>query len=114
MDQNNQRGNQSANQPSSQAQAYPANRWQPITDIYQQEIAGNVAPAVAEPPKPVPVPVSQRNVPKDSIVPMSLNIITGLYFVQAAVYLFLASRVIAASNSDLNEAAAAADAFACS
>ncbi|MGP8251201.1 MAG: hypothetical protein ACLQHF_04155 [Terracidiphilus sp.] len=87
MEKSDQPANQSASQPSSQAPAQPANRWQPITDLYQQEIAGNAPPAVVQPPKPAPVPVSQRDLPKNSVVPMSLNIITGLYFVRAVVFL---------------------------
>jgi hypothetical protein len=102
VEQNNQPGNQPANRPSSQVQAYPANRWQPITDIYQQEIAGNAAPAAVEPPKPVPVPVSQRDLPRSS-VPMSLNIITGLYFVRALFYFVVGSTLLSNPDSDFSQ-----------
>jgi hypothetical protein len=102
VDQSNKPGNQSVNQPSGPVQAYPANRWQPITDIYQQEIAGTAAPAVVEPLKPAPVPVSQRDLPK-SLVPISLNIITGLYFVRAVIYFALGSKLISDPDSDFSQ-----------
>ena len=101
MDRNIQPSNQPASQTPGQITAYPANRWQPITDIYQQEIEGN-APAVVEPPKPAPVPVSQRDLPK-SMVPMSLNIITGLYFVRAVIYFFLGGKLLSDPNSDFSQ-----------
>jgi hypothetical protein len=101
VDQSEQATSQAASKSSSQNQAQPVNRWQPITDLYQQELEGNAPPEVVQPPKPVPVPVSQRDLPKSS-VPMSLNVITGFYFVQAAFYIFLGSRVIAAIDSDFS------------
>ncbi|MFZ0305937.1 MAG: hypothetical protein WAL75_24845 [Terracidiphilus sp.] len=101
MDKDNQSQNQPASQTPSQVTAYPANRWQPVTDLYQQQVEGN-GPAMVEPPKPAPVPVSQRDLPK-SIVPMSLNIITGLYFVRAVVYFALGGKLLSNPNSDFSQ-----------
>jgi len=98
MDENKQPANQSASQTPNQAAAPPVNRWQPVTDVYQQHVEGK-APPIVQPPTPAPVPVSQKKLRRSS-VPMSLNIITGLYFVQAVVYFFLGTRVIAAIDSD--------------
>ncbi len=102
MEPNNQPANQPAGQPASQVTAYPANRWQPVTDLYQQEVEGNAPPAAVEPPKPVPVPVSQRDLPK-SIVPMSLHIITGLYFLRAIIYFLLGGKLLSDPNSDFSQ-----------
>jgi hypothetical protein len=78
------------------------NRWQPITDLYQQEAEGIAPPAPVQPPKPVYVPVSQRDLPKSS-VPMSLNIITGLFFVRALVYFILGSKLSTDPDSDFSQ-----------
>jgi hypothetical protein len=99
---NKQPANQSGGQPSSQIPPQPVNRWQPITDLYQQEVEGTAPPAVVQPPKPAPVPVSQRDLPKSS-VPMSLNIITGLYFVRAVFYFVLGGKLISDPNSDFSQ-----------
>jgi hypothetical protein len=98
----NQAANQSASQPPSQAPIQPANRWTPVTDLYQQELEAAPAPAVVQPPKPAPVPVSQRDLPKSSHVPMSLNIITGLFFVRAIIYFVLGGRLLSAPDSDFS------------
>jgi hypothetical protein len=100
LEQTNQHANQPGTQTSSQAQ--PVNRWQPITDLYQQEVEGIAPPAAIQPPKPVPVPVSQRDLPKSS-VPMSLNIITGLYFVRAVFYFALGGKLLSDPNSDFSQ-----------
>jgi hypothetical protein len=79
------------------------NRWQPITDLYQQEAEGIASPAVAvQPPKPVPVPVSQRDLPRSS-VPMSLNIITGLFFLRALIYFILGGKLVSAPDSEFSQ-----------
>ncbi len=103
MEQKNQPANQSASQTPTQAPAAPVNRWQPITDIYQQELESD-APAVFQPPKPapVPVPVSQRDLPK-GIVPMSLNIITGLYFLRALIFFVLGGKLLSDPGSDFSQ-----------
>jgi hypothetical protein len=102
VDQKNQPANQPAGQPPTQGQYQPVNRWQPITDLYQQEHEAGQAPVVVQPPKPVPVPVSQRDLPKSS-VPMSLNIITGLYFVRALFYFILGSKLLTDPDSDFSQ-----------
>jgi hypothetical protein len=91
--------NQSASQPSSQVPPAPVNRWQPITDVYQQEAEGKAPTAPVQPPKPAPVPTSQRDMPK-SIVPLSLNIITGLFFLRALVYFILGGKLVSDPDSD--------------
>lgn len=78
------------------------NRWQPITDLYQQEAEGTAPPIPVQPPKPVAVPTSQRNMPP-SLVPMSLNIITGFYFVRALFYLILGGKLVSDPNSDFSQ-----------
>jgi len=102
VEQKNQPANQSASQTPSPAPAAPVNRWQPITDIYQQEAEGIAPPVAVQPPKPVPVPVSQRDLPP-SLVPMSLNIITGLYFLRALIYFALGGKLLSDPGSDFSQ-----------
>jgi hypothetical protein len=106
LEQTNQRSNQSGSQTASQSlgqtPAQPVNRWQPITDVYQQEAEVFAPPAVTQPPKPVPVPVSQRDLPKSS-VPMSLHIITGLFFLRALVYFILGGKLATDPDSDFSQ-----------
>lgn len=98
MDKPNQSPKQQGNQPPAAA---PVNRWQPITDIYQQEQEGIAAPAPVQPPKEAYVPVSQRDLPK-SMVPMSLHIITGLYFLRAVIFVGLGGKLISDPDSDFS------------
>lgn len=102
MDQPNQPANQSGSQPPSQAPAQPVNRWQPITDIYQQEPEVFAPPPVTQAPKPVPVPVNQRDLPK-RVVPMSLHVITGLFFFRALVYFILGGKLATDPDSDFSQ-----------
>jgi hypothetical protein len=102
VEQNNQPANQPASQTPGQVTAYPPNRWQPVTDLYQQEAEGNASAAIVEPPKPVPVPVSQRDLPP-SLVPMSLHIITGLYFLRAVIYFLLGGKLLSEPDSDFSQ-----------
>lgn len=102
MEPPNQPSKQSGSQSPSQTPVQPINRWQPITDIYQQEAEAFAPPPVALPPKPVPVPVSQRDLPKSS-VPISLHIITGLFFLRALVYFILGGKLATDPDSGFSQ-----------
>jgi hypothetical protein len=88
-------GNAQSNPPAPQF----ANTWKPVTDLYIEEHTSVPAPVIVVPPKAVPGPVSQADPAYRSKAPMSLNILTGFYFLQAAFYLAMAGPPLTSPES---------------
>jgi hypothetical protein len=89
-----------SNQPATAPTHNVVNTWKPVTDLYIEENAtGPAIPAVVEPPKRTSVPVSTP-APGAKAVPLSLNIITGFYFLQAVIYFVCAGPLL--TNPDSN------------
>jgi hypothetical protein len=110
QDQTNQSDSPFSNQPAAHSAAQPANPstqqfvnvWKPVTDLYVEEHADVPPPAIVAPP---PSPLSRVSQPQPSYwsgVPMSLNVLTGFYFVNALVYFIVGGRLITAPNTDFS------------
>lgn len=75
------------------------NKWQPVTDVYQE--ISDTTTFDADPMTLVKAVRHARSMAEVK-APIGISLITGLYFLRAAIYALFAAKLVASSDSDLS------------